>query len=139
ASLIRDAELTLADARLDIPNAPALIGNGSVIFNGSRVVPSGLTLKADTNVFKISGHVLPFARPPGLDLGAECAHLELAALSRYLVSTTSTTPFLRGSGSVRIGLKGSAAQPDLQIDAKIPKGDAGIWPFENAVVQIRHH
>src|SRR4029077_21221931 len=43
----------------------------------------------------------------------------------------------KGVGAININLKGAVTHPDLLIDAKIPQGEIGRWPFQNATIFVQ--
>src|SRR5258708_3913042 len=134
-SLIREARVSLSQAQLEIPNAPPVQLNGALILKEGRADFSSFSLKAENTLFKITGHALPFALPAQLDLEAVSSKADLETLSRY-IAPDSGNPILQGAGSLNVSLKGALLRPALAIQAKVPQGQMGRWPFQNAVLQI---
>jgi len=132
---LEEGKLALDHAEIDVGHGlPALELTGSLRQEGLRTSARDLTLTANHQSVLLTGNAWLFGKEPRVDLRILSRDLEFGLLGDYF----GKPGWLQGKGSLEMTALGPLSDSSrIAVNAKIPQGQIGRWPFEDADLHLQ--
>ena len=133
-TFLEKVTLAFDRAEMQFDHGLPVVGlTGSLRQEGLRTSTRDLTLSAGHQSILLKGNAWLFGKEPRIDLQGSSRDLEFGLLGDYLGKPS----WLQGKGSLEMSAVGPLTDSRLLLNAKIPQGQMGRWPFEDVDLHLQ--